>query len=242
MEKLLILSDIHANLTALNRILESVCMKDIDGIILLGDIIDYGPRSDEVIERIQEMPTEKILVNIWGNHEQAILENDYEKFSSDRGRICAQYTKSRLSDRSLAYIETMNKQGWQEFQVDDKKCLAVHGSLENIFWGSINPENSGILYEEYDYVFSGHSHIPHYIEKFYESDNKEYRNKKKTVFLNPGSVGQPRNHNPNANFATLNIRNGAAAIHSLEYDYKEEMALFSDQVDSFYKERLQKGV
>lgn len=242
MKNLLILSDIHGNLTALSKVLEHVDLSSMDGIVLLGDLIDYGPRSNEVIDRIKEIDTKKILVNIWGNHEQAVMENRYERFSSTRGKVCAQHTKSELTEQSLAYLRNMNPKGWQEFQTGDKHCLAVHGSLEDVFWRSIDFECPDERYAGYDYVFCGHSHIPSCMEKFYESDNVIFRNKKKTVFLNPGSVGQPRNHNPNANFAVLDVENGTVTMHSLEYDYQTEMKMFSDQVDDFYRVRLEKGI
>lgn len=242
MKNLLILSDIHANLTALNQVLDNINVGCIDGIILLGDIVDYGPRTNEVISRIKDIPQQKMLVNIWGNHEQAVFEGCYKRFSSDRGRRCAALTKASLSEESFGYLSRMNRQGWQELMVNDKKCLAVHGSLEDVFWKSIDSGNCSELYKEYDYVFSGHSHIPCYMEKFYEGGSEGYRGKKRTVFLNPGSVGQPRNHNPNANFAVLDICSGAVSIHSLEYDYKAEMELFSGQVDVFYRDRLEKGL
>ncbi len=241
MEKLLILSDIHGNLTALDQVLGSASLHSVDHIIMLGDLIDYGPRSNEVIERIGKLDKEKILVNIWGNHEHAIMEEDYGKFSSDRGRLCAQYTKSILTGESRMYLGNMNKDGWQEFEVRGRHCLAVHGSLEDVFWKSID-SCAGGQYAQYDYVFSGHSHIPSYVEKFYNCDNRKYRNKKKTVFLNPGSVGQPRNHNPDANYAILEIESGTIMLQSVPYDYKKEMELFSNQVDAFYKKRLSVGI
>jgi len=217
MKNIIILSDIHANLTALNRVLDCADLNAMDHVVLLGDIIDYGPRSNEVIERLLELDENKILVNI-------------------------KHTRSGLSERSFAYIRNMNTKGFQEFDISGKHCLAVHGSLEDVFWKSIDFACLDEAYAEYDYVFSGHSHIPFCAEKFYDGNSAEYRNKKKTVFLNPGSVGQPRNHNPNANFAVLDIESGTVTMHSLEYDYKAEMKLFSDQVDRFYKERLAKGI
>ena len=242
LQNILILSDIHANLTALNTVLDRVDINKVDGILLLGDIIDYGPRSNEVIERICNLPQEKILVNIWGNHEHAIMTSCYEHFSSKRGVRCAQYTKSLLAENALTYLNEMNSQGVQEFFLNQKRCLAVHGSLQDLFWKSIKPGEFDEQYAKYDYVFSGHSHLPHYFETYYECDAKEYRNKKKTVFINPGSVGQPRNHNPNANYAILNLSNDTITMHSAEYDYEFEMSLFSDKVDEFYRERLRRGI
>ena len=138
MKNIIILSDIHANLTALNRVLDCADLNAMDRVVLLGDIIDYGPRSNEVIERLLELDENKILVNIWGNHEQAVAKDYYERFSSERGKLCAKHTRSGLSERSFAYIRNMNTKGFQEFDISGKHCLAVHGSLEDVFWKSID--------------------------------------------------------------------------------------------------------
>ena len=63
----------------------------------------------------------------------------------------------------------------------------------------------------------------------------------KVVFINPGSVGQPRNHNPKAQYAILDTEKGVSLI-SVPYDVKFEQSLYNDQVDPFYSERLTNGV
>lgn len=243
MEKVLILSDIHGNLSALNRIFEYEQMELISGLILLGDLIDYGPRSNEVISKIKQIADNMILVNIWGNHELAIMTNDGSRFSSNRGRVCAEYTKKNLSDESINFLNhNMEKAGKKEFILEGKKCLAVHGSLVDYYWKSISHEESDPRYSDYDIVFSGHSHIPHYFEHFYESDNEMYRNRKKTIFINPGSVGQPRNHNCNAHYAIWEPDSMTVQIKTIAYSIETEMSFFSEEVDSFYKERLKIGI
>ena len=68
------------------------------------------------------------------------------------------------------------------------------------------------------------------------------RNKKKTVFINPGSVGQPRNHSPLAQFSVLDTETGAVRMCRVVYDVKKERLAFSDDIDLFYQERLGIGV
>lgn len=242
MKKILILSDIHGNITALDEVLKSVANKDIEGIILLGDLIDYGPGSNEVIKRIGDIPQEMIVVNIWGNHENAIMNEDYRHFSSERGAVSARYTRKQLTQASMDYLNCMTKEGIYEFSINGKKCLAVHGSLEDVFWKSIVAGECALKYREYEYVFSGHSHIPHVYQHFYESDQEEFRYKKRTVFINPGSVGQPRNHNPNAQFAILDGDNGTVELMAVKYDIESEVRKYSDAVDAFYRERIKRGI
>ena len=100
---ILIMSDIHGNIEALKSVNEYLKNQKIDKLMLLGDIIDYGPHSNEVIEFISNLPYE-IICNIWGNHEEAIIKEEYEKFSSNRGRVSAMYTRSILNENSWKYL------------------------------------------------------------------------------------------------------------------------------------------
>ena len=118
----------------------------------------------------------------------------------------------------------------------------MHGSLQDVFWKSIQPSDDLAGYSNYDYVFSGHSHLPHYFEKFYPCDDPSRRNKKKTVFVNSGSVGQPRNLNTFAQFAVLELESGNLEFKKVKYDISDEQSYFSDEVDEFYKIRLSEGV
>ena len=240
--KLLVMSDIHGNLSALEAVLDKAKSHAVDACVLLGDLIDYGMRSNEVVATIANLHY-PIICNIWGNHEQAIICEDYERFSSQRGKDCAKYTKSVLSESTLAYIkDKMLTQGLFEFETGGKKCLAVHGSLSDAYWKSINPSDALIEYEAYDYVFSGHSHLPHFFEKYYKTDDINKRNKKKVVFINPGSVGQPRNLNPLAQFVILDTDSQELYFEKVAYDIKCEQNFYAGNVDEFYKNRLKEGV
>lgn len=241
--KVIVLSDIHGNVTALQAVIESLeQMPEVEACILLGDVIDYGMNSNEVVERIKSFPV-RVLCNIWGNHEHAIMMDDYVRFSSERGRQCARYTKEILNADSICYIKKeMTPAGYCEFQIEGKKCLAVHGCLKDPYWNCLQPEQELSEYREYDYVFSGHSHKPHYIEKFFEADDPSRRNKKKTVFINPGSVGQPRNLNNHAQFVIYDFENEDVLFKKICYNIKNEQKSYLGQVDDFYKKRLEFGI
>ena len=167
-KKYLILSDIHGNVSAFNAILDECVNELFAGIIILGDLIDYGMRSNDIIEMLVDLSEGKwknrITVNIWGNHEKLVVDRDLDKLSTDRGRAMAEYTASRLSINSIDYIRNqMNVTGISEFDLDSLKCLAVHGSLEDYYWKSIMPDNLRGNYSGYDLIFSGHSHYSHYL-------------------------------------------------------------------------------
>ena len=243
MAKYAILSDIHGNLQALQEVYEDLKTFPIKGILLLGDLIDYGMQSNEVIQFIQKKLHYEIVGNIWGNHERAIMTWDFTGFSSSRGVNCAKRTASVLSLESRQYLnQELIHQGFCIIELNGMNCLVVHGSLDDYYWRAIQPENVCGNYEEYDIVFSGHSHYSHMFTKFYAVDNPEMRNKHAVLFINPGSVGQPRNHHAEAQYAIFDSDTKAVDMRSVKYDIKKTMSMFGTDVDVFYRDRLKNGI
>lgn len=243
MSRYAILSDIHGNLFALNEVFDDLNNQEIESVILLGDLIDYGMQSNEVVEFIRQNLSSKIICNIWGNHERAILTGDFNHFSSERGVESAKFTYSVLSDDSRDYLnDELVRDGKTEFDLDGKRVLAVHGSLNDYYWKAIFPDNLNGDYVDFDIVLSGHSHYPHVFQKFYDFDNPDMRNKKSVLFINPGSVGQPRNHNPNAQYAILDTDSMSVELRYVEYPKDRAMALYDGSVDDFYCKRLENGI
>lgn len=242
--KLVVLSDIHANLNALRAVIADMKQRyQPDNMILLGDVINYGIRVNEVINEIQsiEIP---VVCNLAGNHERVLLDGNLNKFSTERGKQLLAYTAKILSGESWEYIRRrMNINAMQSLELGGKKLLCLHGDINDSYWGKLTVENmKDERYSVYDYVLSGHTHIPHYVEFFFKSENPSYRNKKKTVFLNPGSVGQPRNHNPLAQYLYLDLESDTIHHNSVSYDISEEQSFFPRDLDQFYKERLTLGI
>lgn len=245
-DKLIVFSDIHGNLSALNAVIKDFEARNYqpDSIALLGDIINYGMRPNEVVERLKELSTKyRIVVHLFGNHEKALIDGDTSHFSTERGKEVLDFTRNRLTQDSLAYIKGLTREGFAEKGIGGKSILFVHGSMVDPFWGKLNPETAGdSQYSRYDYVISGHSHIPQLFENFYPAENPDYRNKKRTVFLNPGSVGQPRNHNPKAQYLYIEVESEVFHFNSVCYDIEFERSLFNNEVNKFYSDRLIKGI
>jgi putative phosphoesterase len=238
-----VLSDIHGNLYALKKVAEDMERFDIDGVILLGDLIDYCMQSNEVIDYISGQFQKKLLCSIRGNHEQAILNGDFGRFSSLRGVESAMHTASLLSAETRDYLDSrLVCGGMLEFELEGKSVLAVHGSLEDNYWKAISPDNVRGDYSSYDVVLSGHSHLSHFFTKQYDADDPARRNKHSVVFINPGSVGQPRNHNPAAQYALIDMKTMSVYLRAVSYDVTAAMSLFDGSVDDFYRERLKTGV
>ena len=68
------------------------------------------------------------------------------------------------------------------------------------------------------------------------------RNKKAVWFINPGSVGQPRNQNPCAQYAVVTLPSKRIELRAVRYDIAAEQALYPDEIDAFYRTRLTNGV
>lgn len=242
--RLIILSDIHANLNALCAVIKDFETRyQPDYIALLGDVINYGMRPNEVISKLQSLQI-PFICNLRGNHEKALLDGGVDHFSTERGKRLLQYTSDIISSDSLSYINgEMNREGWLSLEVEGKNILFIHGDIEDPYWGKLNVDKmKDNRYSQYDYVISGHTHIPHYVENFFETDDSIMRNKKKTIFLNPGSVGQPRNHNACAQYLYIDLEQELVHYNKVDYDIEGEQSLYPANLDQFYKERLIRGI
>lgn len=243
MPKYALLSDIHGNMFALESVMRDVNSRGVEKIILLGDLIDYGMQSNEVVSFVRDVLGSRVISNIWGNHERAIMTGEYSRFSSVRGVQCAKRTASILTEDAKYYLNTVsNKSGRHELILDGYHILTVHGSLDDNYWKSIFPDNVNGDYKKYDIVLSGHSHYPHMFQMFYDTDDPQMRNKKAVLFINPGSVGQPRNHNPNAQYTILDTDTLSVDMRSVPYPAEKEMEMYDGSVDTFYRERLKNGI
>lgn len=243
-EKIIIMSDIHANLSALEAVIADIRRKRYrpDGVVMLGDLVNYGMRPNETVAAIKQIQY-PIAVNIFGNHEKAIFDGDLTEFSTRRGQQILKYTDNCLSSETRDFLNGMNHDGYEFCQWQGKKLLFVHGSMSNPFWGTISSETiTDDIYSQYDFVISGHSHIPHLMEHFFPSDDHLFRDKKRTVFLNPGSVGQPRNHNPFAHYVYLDLMTETISFNTVKYNVELERALYPPSLDEFYKDRLLFGI
>ena len=241
--KVVVFADIHANLTAFEAVLADIEKRyTADAFISLGDFIDYGMRSNEIIERMKQIKT-PLLANLKGNHEKALIDGELSRFSSDRGRVMSTYTRNHLTQSSIDYINNVMEGPRKEIVIDGYKVLLLHGDIDDPYWGKLtSAKTQDEAYAEYDYVLSGHTHQPFKIETFFKVDNPVMRNQKRTIFINPGSVGQPRNLNPCAQYVYLDFATGETHFNSVPYNYEEEQRLFPEEIDKFFSERLKYGV
>ena len=193
MTKVLVISDVHANITALEAVLADA--GKVNEIWCLGDIAGYGPDPNECIERIQALPK---LTCMMGNHDYAAIgDMALETFNLDAKRLCYGNTRS-LTDASKDFLRTLS----QKPRVCGSVTLA-HGSPRDPIWEYImNTLVARINMDFFEtlWCFVGHSHFQAVFQYHAESDEvtievprpAEHYELKERAILNPGSVGQPR--------------------------------------------------
>ena len=207
--KLVVFSDVHGNAMALRAMLSSQEFKSADGTIFLGDAVGYYFDELEVITLLQGIPK---LLAVQGNHDAY-----YQKKMSEieRCKLVQKYGPCyiRNEKRVTSYLSELPLQG--ELQVANKSIYFCHGSPMNPLEGRIYPDTK-IKKQNCvaDIVLCGHTHY------------RMYRNEQGYLFINPGSLGQPRDGN-GFSYCTLileeqkvqvNFHTVFIDIKKLEYD------------------------
>lgn len=223
----LVLSDIHANLQALDAVL--LAAGDVDRVWCLGDLMGYGPDPNGVICRLRQQPA---LTCLAGNHDIAALALlSLEHFNSD-ARKTIEWQRSNLTDETLDFLKTLTTS--IKFS---PSILMAHGSPLNPDWGyilSADAAQTVLATVKERLIFVGHSHVQGVFsqgEKFCATEftpsmpNKVFELTGRHI-LNPGSVGQPRDRDPRASFAIYDDVENTWQSMRADYDH----ASVSDQI------------
>jgi len=212
----LVISDIHSNLTALEKVLSVA--GSYEAVWCLGDIVGYGPDPNECIAVVRELPK---LVCVRGNHDAATLGDVDQHTFNHEASLAISWTKRVLTADSQEFLLHL-----PEVTVQDKVTL-VHGSPRNPVWDYVMDYLTALrMFQFFDtqICMLGHTHVPAYwVEQ--ESDSKknllldfQKRTIQGRVILNPGSVGQPRDHDPRASFALFDTEALTWELRRVEYD------------------------
>jgi len=219
----LILSDIHANLTALNAALDAA-KGQWDRVVCLGDIVDYGPDPNEAIDRVRSLEA----VTIRGNHDKAVVGLlDAEDFNP-LAQAAVLWTREQLRPDNRAYLEALPK---GPLSVDGFSIVhgAFHDEDEYVFTPSLAVD--GLLNSPTQVAFFGHTHIQggfflrgELVDVLNSHPAPEHSRRQMdietglTYLLNPGSIGQPRDGDPRCAFAIADIENGSVEFRRVPYD------------------------
>lgn len=221
--RILVLSDLHANATALAAALDSAAGR-WDVSVCLGDVVGYGPDPHEVVARLRELGTEVIR----GNHDKAVTGLMETADFNPVAKAAVDWTRSQLSAEDLAWLSAL-PQG----PLATDGIVLVHGAFQDEDEYVFTPAQAldGLLDSTAAVTFFGHTH--HQGGFSYEESNLEVlqiRPRPSEAFsalrieaprrylLNPGSIGQPRDGDPRAGFAIADLEHQTVEFWRVPYD------------------------
>ncbi|AEA46160.1 metallophosphoesterase family protein [Archaeoglobus veneficus] len=197
-----IISDVHANLVALEEVLEKLTGCDV--IYSAGDVVGYYPFPNEVVEVFRREGIESVA----GNHDVAIASGDFagmNQIAMEAGI----YTRQVLTGENLEWLREL------PLNIETSELSIYHGMPaegEAAYIVYIFPEDpitDEFLKDADKHIVVGHTHIQFV---------KEHGGK---LFFNPGSVGQPRDGDARAAYAIYDTESGELRLERVEYNIEE---------------------
>jgi predicted phosphodiesterase len=216
--RILILSDIHANLEALEAVLAD--SGPVDSVWCLGDLVGYGPNPNEVIDRVRDLPG---FLSLIGNHDQAALGIiPLSRFNQDAGAAAA-WTMEQLRTDNAAYLRALPS------RITFEDFTLAHGSPRQPVWEYIlDLQSAAGNFDSFttSYCLIGHSHLPLIFHQPRSNGTAASVSVpwdsplelEPRMILNPGSVGQPRDMDPRAAYAILDNQAGTWSARRVAYD------------------------
>lgn len=201
-----VIADIHSNSTALEKVLDEIDKKNPSYIISPGDIVGYGPDPNGVCDRLREMDN---FLSVRGNHDQAVIDGDITGMNPVASEAI-KFTTKEISDENLKFLKHLDN--YYPLKLDIFNIFLVHGSPDNYLDDYIYPDTSENRFKKFfdktraNLIVNGHSHIPF------------TRQLGDRVFLNAGSVGQPRDRDPRACYVLIDTENHKIEVKRTEYD------------------------
>ncbi len=207
-----LIADVHSNAVALKPVLSGLEHSRVERILHAGDIVGYNPYPNETIELFKR----NNILSISGNHDRAFVSGDTSGFNP-YAKAALEWTRKVVLPDNSCYIKGLRN--IEAITIDGKRIVLVHGSPYDID-EYVYPENVSpdlLSAANADILVLGHTHIQF---------KKEYP---EGIIINPGSVGQPRDANPDAAFALLDTESGKIELKRMSYDIEkviEDMLAF----------------
>ncbi|MFC2042837.1 metallophosphoesterase family protein [Chloroflexota bacterium] len=238
--RILVISDIHANLTALETVLTDA--GEFDAAWCLGDLVGYGPDPNECIAKVSVLPNLRCII---GNHDAAALNQIDTKTFNKEARQALEWTQKILSESSISFLSSLQQ------KIEINNVTLTHGSPRHPVWEYLMDSQTATLNFDYfstPYCFVGHTHLPVvYTRKekklvvYKPTPNNKITLSPRTI-INPGSVGQPRDHDPRAAYVIYNPEENTWDYRRLTYDIPAVQTRMVDaQLPERHIVRLQAG-
>ena len=244
--KIALISDIHANLPALEAVLEDVVRQNVDATYHLGDLVGYAPWPNEVVERIARDG----IPGVAGNYDSTVA-TDY-KHCGCRYEDARQEELSHISygwTRDHVTPETKRALGALPFRIDLRPLgghlsgptlTLIHGNqtLNTVYVTEDRPDDflgkmgNGVGARSGDVVAYGHTHLPY------------HRVVDAVHFVNTGSVGRPKDGDPRAGYVVLSLGQGEPTVEfvRIEYDVRKAAeAIRSSDLPADFADFLETG-
>ena len=235
-----LLSDIHANLVALEAVLAA--LGKVDALWVTGDTVGYGPDPVDTLALLRE----RRALLVQGNHDRAVATGEGLELFHDRAADAAQLHQRWLSseDRdALGALPTVVIAG---------RFTLCHGSLRDPMWEYVTTARAAgatLKLAETDHCCNGHTHVPALFrvagdttKGTHVTEGTAYRLDARTL-INAGSVGQPRDGDPRASYAILDTEEGTATFYRASYRIDEtQRRIHARGLPEMFAERLAFGV
>ncbi|MDN5062712.1 metallophosphoesterase family protein [Aliarcobacter butzleri] len=198
--KIALISDIHSNLFYFEKVLHEIEKENVDDIYCLGDLVGYYDKPNEVIDLIKK----KDIKCIKGNHDKYLLnELPYDLKKDEIYGIKQQ--RELLSNENFKFLRNLKDE--IVLEINNKKIYMTHSFPNNCERYLYNLDNLNLEFlKEYDYYFFGHTHIP--IITYHYG----------TCIVNPGSIGQPRDHTKQSSYAIVDFKLEEVKIKKVNHD------------------------
>ena len=217
--KYAIFGDIHGNLDALEACVGHMRQQSVDQFVCLGDVVGYGAQPAECVSLVREL-TE---ICIAGNHEYAVCGKMGLEFFNAYAKEAIEWTQKQLGEEELQFLRGLPLvERIGEFTVVHSTLHApeAFGYIETLYSAHMS-----LSFLDDQACFVGHSHIPITFILDQEQKTLTYTMDEEIrlapthkALVNVGSVGQPRDENPKASFATYEPESGLIQIQRVDYD------------------------
>ena len=241
--KLAFISDIHANLEALEAVLKDIDKNKVDEIFCLGDVVGYGANPNECVEVVSKRCKGVLL----GNHDAVATNLLTTQHFNVHARIAIEWTTETLSTANRSFLAAL-----PVAKTTDILTMVHATPYEPGMWYYITSlEEAAFNFQFFDtkICLVGHTHIPMIIaldnEEIYVHQEKQISFKDKDdmrILINIGSVGQPRDRNPQSSYGILDTEEKLFSLHRVQYDiHKTQSKMKKIKMPDFLVNRLAEG-
>ena len=242
----LVLSDLHANAAALRAVMQHVRRKKFDQVICLGDFVGYGAQPNQVLDTMRNVRARKLYIR--GNHDRvaAGVEDGYG--FNQAAKSAALWTRDHLSAPNRRFL---NELLLGPVRYDG--VIVCHGSPNDEDEYVFHEGHAAAIFAIHDapVILYGHTHLPVVFSANNEGEVRGLRAEPGRVIqlephvrylVNPGSVGQPRDRNPEASFAIFDSNRMTVQFLRVRYDYrKTQAAILRAGLPAILADRLATG-